>query len=119
MQRFFSVVILLVLGCVIVAYSVANRTPVTFVLDPFIDEKLSPTVQGPLSYFLFGAVFLGVIVGWLTGWLGQGHWRKAARKTHKEAAIWKLEAEKLKRGLEAANPKGAQTPAPRQLKSYF
>jgi hypothetical protein len=118
MKRFFSVVFLFILGCILVAYAVANRSPVTFVIDPFIESN-APTIQLPLSYLLFAAVFLGVIVGWITAWLGQGHWREAALKTHKEATIWKLEAEKLKRGLEAANPKGAQPPAPKALRSYF
>ncbi len=118
MKRFFSVVFLFILGCAVVAYAVANRTTVTFILDP-LKESDPLTVQGPLYYFLFGALFIGVIVGWIAAWLGQGHWRQAALKTHKEAAIWKLEAEKLKRGIEAATPKGAQPPAPKALRSYF
>ncbi len=118
MKRFFSVVFLFILGCLLVAYAVANRNPVTFVLDPFIEAN-APTIQLPLSYLLFAVLFVGVVVGWITAWLGQGHWRKAALTTHKEAAIWKLEAEKLKRGLEAAAPKAAQPPAPRPLRSYL
>jgi hypothetical protein len=118
MKRFFSVIFLFILGCVIVAYAVANRASVTFVIDPFIESN-APTIQVPLSWLMFAAVFVGVIIGWIAAWLGQGHWRQAALKTHKEAAIWKLEAEKLKRGLEAASPKGAQVPAPKALRSYF
>ncbi len=120
MKRFFSVLILFIVGCLLVAFGIANRHPVTFVADPFIDEKMALSFQAPLSLFLFVALFAGVIVGWLTAWFGQGHWRKKARDTHKEATIWKREAENLKRGLEAAVPKGvAALPARRPLRSYF
>ena len=119
MKRFLTVLILFVVGCLLVAFGVANRQPVTFVADPFIDEKMALTFQAPLSLFLFIALFLGVIVGWLTAWVGQGHWRKTARQTYKEANLWKREAENLKRGLEAANPKAITPPAPRPLRSYF
>ncbi len=119
MKRFFSVTILFIVGCLLVAFGVANRHPVTFVADPFIDEDIATKFQAPLSLFLFVALFAGVIVGWLTAWVGQGHWRKAARETHKEATIWKREAEKLKRGLEAASPKAIMPPATRPLRSFF
>ena len=119
MKRFFTVLILFIIGCLMVAFGVANRHPVTFVADPFIDEKMALSFQAPLSLFLFLALFAGVIVGWLTAWVGQGHWRRTARATHKEATIWKREAENLKRGLEAANTKAVAPPAPRPLRSYF
>ena len=119
MKRFFTVLILLIAGCLLVAFGVANRHPVTFVADPFIDEKMALSFQAPLSLFLFLALFAGVVVGWLTAWLGQGHWRRRARDTHKEATIWKREAENLKRGLEAGNSKAITPPAPRPLRSYF
>jgi len=118
MKRFFRVVILFIVGCLLVAFGIANRHPVTFILDPFIDEKMALSFRAPLSLFLFVALFAGVIVGWLTAWVGQGHWRKTARETHKEATIWKREAENLKRGLEAAGPKAITPPATRPLSSF-
>ena len=119
MKRFFSVVILFIVGCLLVAFGVANRHPVTFVADPFIDEKMALSFQAPLSLFLFAALFAGVIVGWLTAWVGQGHWRKTARETRKEATIWKREAENLKRGLESARPEAITSAASRPLDSFF
>jgi uncharacterized integral membrane protein len=117
MKRFLTVLFLFLLGCILVAYAVANRNPVSFVIDPFMDEKFAPRIEAPLSYFLFGALFAGVVAGWLTAWLGQGHWRKTARETHKEATIWKREAENLKRGLEATTPRPPLPPATRPLRS--
>ena len=119
MKRFFRAVILFIVGCLLVAFGIANRHSVTFILDPFIDEKMALSFQAPLSLFLFVALFAGVIVGWLTAWVGQGRWRKTARESHREATIWKREAENLKRGLEAAIPKAITPPAPRPLRSYF
>jgi uncharacterized integral membrane protein len=119
MKRFFIVLLLLLIGALIAAFAVANRHPVEFVLDPFIDRDLAFKLNFPFYVYLFGATFLGLIAGWLVAWLGQGHWRKTARETHREAAIWKQEAEKLKRGLEASLPKpGAPQPQQRALRSY-
>ena len=75
MKRFMSS-FCLSFGCLLVAFGVANRHPVTFVADPFIDEKMALSFQAPLSLFLFVALFAGVIIGWMTAWVGQGHWRK-------------------------------------------
>ncbi len=117
MKRFFSVVVLFLVGCLMAAFAVANRHPVDFVADPFIDRKIALTFQLPLYIYLFIAMFIGVLAGWMTAWLGQGHWRKRARDTHKEATIWKREAENLKRGLEASSPKVPAPPATRPLRS--
>lgn len=117
MIRFFYALILFVVGCLLVAFGIANRHPVTFIADPFIDEKMALSFQAPLSLFLFVALFAGVLVGWMTAWLGQGRWRKEARTTHKEAALWKREAENLKRGLEQVGTKALPAPAPRR--SFF
>jgi len=119
MKRFLIFVLLLIIGAIIAAFAVANRHDVSFIVDPFIDRDIAFKVSLPFYVFFFGAAFLGAIGGWIAAWLGQGHWRKAARETHKEAAIWKQEAEKLKRGLEQALPKpgAVQQPQQRALRS--
>jgi uncharacterized integral membrane protein len=119
MKRFAKAVLLFVIGCGLAAFAVANRHPVRFVLDPFIDRDLAASVQAPLFVYLFLAAFAGMIVGAWVMWLGQRHWRKTARSEHKEAALWKREAENLKRGLQAVSTGPAPAPTPRPLRSYL
>jgi len=116
MRRFLNVLILFILGGLLVAYSVANRDAVRFVIDPFMDKNAAPAIEVKLYILLFVFMLIGMIVGWITAWLGQGHWRRRAKQTHKEATIWKREAENLKRGIEAATPKVPAPPAPRPLR---
>ncbi|MGO9544249.1 MAG: DUF1049 domain-containing protein [Rhodomicrobium sp.] len=122
MKRFIKVLLLCVLGGVVAAFAVANREPVKFVLDPlspFSDRNLVPSIEAPFFVYLFIAMFIGIFLGAAAVWLGQGHWRKAARARSKEAAIWKREAETLKAGLQAS-PGTSITPATqRPLRSYL
>jgi uncharacterized integral membrane protein len=100
MKRFFKVLFLLIFGGLIAAFAVANRQPVRFVLDPFINRDLAASVEAPFYGFLFGALFVGIFIGAAIVWFGQGRWRRAARARSREAAVWKREAESLKAGLQ-------------------
>ncbi len=117
MKRFIKALLLFLVGCVIAAFAVANREPVRFVVDPFIDRDAALSIKLPLFVFLFVALFAGIVLGALAVWMGQRHWRKAAQTRSKEAALWKREAETLKAGLQAQS--AGLTSAPRQLRSYF
>ncbi len=117
MKRFIKVLLLFLIGCVIAAFAVANRQPVRFIADPFIDRDVAASIEAPLFVYIFVALFAGIFIGAAAVWIGQGRWRKAARSGTKEAAIWKREAEKLKAGLQAS-PGGAVAPAsPRPLRT--
>ena len=119
MKRFIKALILLVLAIIVAAFAVANRAPVTFVLDPlspFSDKKLVPSVEAPFFVFLFAAMFFGLFLGAAAVWLGQGRWRRTARIRSREAALWKSEAEKLKAGLQAAPGKALTARAPLVLR---
>lgn len=118
MKRFIKTLFLFLFGCVVIAFAVANRQPVRFIVDPFIDRSQAASFEAPLFAYLFAAISAGFIVGAAAMWLGQGRWRKTARAGRKEAARWKQEAEKLKRGLEASKP-SASSSAPRPLRSYL
>lgn len=120
MKRFFKVFALFLLGCLIAAFAVANRQPVRFVADPFINRDIALSFEAPLFIYLFIALFIGIFIGAAAAWAGQGHWRKTARAGRKEAAVWKREAENLKRGLQAAsNSPTAAIQAPARLRSYL
>jgi hypothetical protein len=102
-MRFVRTLLVILFGAVIVALSVANRHNVRLVLDPFINRDTAYSVQAPLFLCLFAALFAGVILGGCAMWLMQGRWRRQARTERREAAIWRREAENLKRGLQSGN----------------
>ncbi len=121
-MRFIKIFFLCILGCAVAAYAIANRAPVRFVLDPlspYSDSSLVPAIEAPLFVYLFAAMFIGMFLGAAAVWMGQGHWRKAARARSEEAALWKHEAETLKAGFQGA-PAGTGVPgAARPLRSYL
>jgi|SRR5271165_6873855 len=117
MKSFFKVVLLLIIGGLIAAFAVANRQPVRFILDPFINRDLASSVEVPLYVLLFGALLVGLFIGAAAIWIGQGRWRSAAKARSKEAALWKREAESLKAGLQRAGGSAQLPAAPRPLRS--
>jgi hypothetical protein len=117
MKRFLKVLFLFLIGCTIAAFAVANRQPVRFIADPFINRDRAISVEAPLFVYLFIALFAGLFLGAAAMWTGQRHWRKAAHLRSKEAALWKREAETLKAGFK---PNGSGTPAATpQIRSYL
>jgi hypothetical protein len=117
MKRFLKVLLLFLTGCVIAAFAVANRDPVRFVVDPFMNKGSAPAVHAPLFVYLFIALFAGIFLGAAAVWTGQRRWRKAAHLRSKEAALWKREAETLKAGFRA-DIAGTPAATPR-IRSYL
>ena len=64
--------------------SIANRTAVTFSIDPFSAETPALAFSIPLYLLLFIALLIGVLIGGTSAWAGQTGWRKKARKSAKE-----------------------------------
>ena len=104
MIRFLKALVLLPVAVVIMLLAVANRAPVTLSLDPFSPEPVFSVVL-PLYAVLFGAVALGVLVGGVGSWLGQGKTRARARYHRREADRLAREAAQLKTfGAPGAEP---------------
>ena len=60
---------------VLIAFAIANRTPVTVSLDPVpLEFRL------PLFLVLLGGIGLGILVGGIATWLRQSKWRRLARE---------------------------------------
>lgn len=79
-NRIVIAAVLVPVGIVLVALAVANRASAAFTLDPFNPGNPALTVELPLFVLLFAALGAGVVIGSLATWLGQGRYRKAARR---------------------------------------
>jgi uncharacterized integral membrane protein len=94
MKSFLKLLVLvpiIVLGTV---FAVANRTPVPVTLDPPGWFEIPP-IQVPLFLIVFVAMAVGVVLGGIAVWFGQGRHRKAARVNARAAAKHKAEVERL------------------------
>ncbi|WEZ84762.1 DUF1049 domain-containing protein [Rhizobium sp. 32-5/1] len=94
MKKLMNILVLIPVGIVLIVLSVANRQTVTLALNPFNPADSVLSVSAPFFVFLFLAVILGLIVGSLATWFGQGKYRKRARNEATEAVKWHAEAEK-------------------------
>jgi uncharacterized integral membrane protein len=111
MRPFLKAVFLFILALTLTSFAVANRHGVRFVLDPFMNRDTAPAVELPLYVIVFATFLLGLLMGGLTVWFGQARWRKLARISKREADTWKLESEKLKRGLQPGAASASSVPS--------
>jgi uncharacterized integral membrane protein len=99
------------LGVVLIALAVVNRKPVELILNPFDGSQPTFSLSAPLFLFLLGAFALGLVIGGVATWLGQGKWRRTARKEAREAREWRHQADRLEKELEGLHTPRAQLPA--------
>ena len=86
-RKIVTVVIVLPLAAIIIAFAVANRQMVTVSFDPFNAAAPAYAATLPLFILIFALVILGVIVGGVASWLRQSSWRRAARKLDSENRV--------------------------------
>ena len=102
------------LGALLVALAVVNRKPAILILDPFGAAEARLSLEAPLFLFLLGAFALGLIIGGIATWLGQGKWRRTARAQSREARdLRHHQASRLEKELEGAQsaPQRVRLPA--------
>ena len=104
MRRFLTVLFLLLAAAVFIPIGVSNRQPATLNLDPFGRTPSPFAIDMPLSLLMFLLLMLGVLIGGLATWLGQGKWRRLARLKSREAFQWKGEADRLARERDGNSP---------------
>ena len=118
LRRIVAAIILVPLAIIIVAFAVANRQDVVISFDPF--DAAHPVYSRTTWLFLpiFAALILGVVIGGVAAWLGQGKWRGAARRFEREMQVLrgKLSAYEGMAGHESSVPRGGEPPAPLRLR---
>jgi uncharacterized integral membrane protein len=101
MIRFLKGLVLLPVAVVVILFAVANREPVRLSLDPF-SQVPAFSASVPLYAVLFAAVAVGIVVGGIFAWLGQGKVRRAARQRGR--AVRRLEDETARLRAYAPEP---------------
>jgi len=110
LRKAISVLILVPLAIVLVAFAVANRGNIVVSFDPFDALHPAYAVPVPLFALILGLVIAGVIIGGVAAWLRQSKWRRTARLAQARARELAAELDRLKR---ATSPiELAATPVP-------
>jgi len=111
-RKLILALVVVPLGVVLVALAVVNRKPVLLILDPFGGAEPGLFLEAPLFLFLLGAFALGLLVGGIATWLGQGKWRRTARAEAREAREWRRQADRLEKELEGLEPSAHRVQLP-------
>jgi uncharacterized integral membrane protein len=112
LRKILTAIIVIPLVVVIVAFAVANRQMVTVSFDPFSAAAPAYAVTVPLYLEVFAVLILGVIVGGIAAWLGQGGWRRTARRLDADVRELHEELAGIRRhfGTQASAPSEPKPP---------
>lgn len=110
LKRLLKFILLAPPAVVLIILAVANRQDVVLSLDPFAPDQPAFALQAPLFWMLFGALFLGILLGGLGAWASQHHWRREARSKRREADYLRTEAERLKTTVSGSSAPGLPAP---------
>ena len=91
MIRFLFWLIVLPLAVLMALFGIRNSQIASLDLDPF-----PYTLELPLFAVVLGAVFVGVVVGSVSAWLGQGRWRRQARGLNRRVRQLERELENVR-----------------------
>jgi hypothetical protein len=97
LRRAISVLILVPLAIVLVAFAVANRGRIMVSFDPFDPMHPAYSVPVPLYALILGLVIAGVTIGGVAAWLRQSKWRRTARLAQARARELAAEHDRHKR----------------------
>jgi uncharacterized integral membrane protein len=123
LRKVLTIVIVVPLAVLIVAFAVANRQLVTVSFDPFSSVDPAYAAKLPLFVLIFALTILGVIIGGIAAWLRQASWRRTARALDADVRTLHQELEAMRRrtaqeearrdDLRREEPRSLSLPAPR------
>jgi uncharacterized integral membrane protein len=97
MTRFLVAILMAVVAALLVAYAIANRSPVTVSFDPFDRGTPAYVVTLPLYLLSFTILILGVVIGAVVGWFTQGKRRRYRRRLESELSRVRAELDRALR----------------------
>jgi uncharacterized integral membrane protein len=112
LRKIVTMLIVVPLAVVIIAFAVANRQSVTVSFDPFSTTTPAYAMTLPLFALIFVLLILGVLVGGTAAWIGQTKWRRTARKLDSEVRALHQELDAIRRRFAPEPPPTAVDPTP-------
>ncbi len=109
-RKIVTVIIVVPLALIIIAFAVANRQAVTLSFDPFSAASPAYAATLPLFILIFVLVILGVIIGGVASWLRQAKWRRTAHRLDADVRALHQELEALRRRQAAETGRPASYP---------
>jgi uncharacterized integral membrane protein len=109
-RKLFTIFVLAPLALVFVVFAVANRQSVTVSFDPFDSTQPAFSLTMPLFVLILILLMLGIIIGGVASWAGQGRWRRTARHLDADVRDLRSEVDGLRRQT-AVEPRGLPRPA--------
>lgn len=104
MMRFVFWLIVLPLAVLMALFGIANSETARLDLDPF-----PYAIELPLFAVVLAAVFVGLVIGGVSAWIGQGQWRRQARGLNRRVRQLERELENARaRTARPALPNGAR-----------
>ncbi len=97
LRKIITTLIVVPLAAIIVAFAVANRHAVTVSFDPFSSVSPAYAATLPLFAVIFAVLIFGVLIGGIAAWIGQGRWRRTARKLDADVRALHDELETIRR----------------------
>lgn len=111
MKSFLKLLVLVPLALAAVAFAVANRQGVTVSFDPFATDIPAFALSGPLFVVIILTVVVGVVLGGVATWFGQGRHRRGMRALRRENESLRAEAARLRADRDEAAARREQPPA--------
>jgi len=109
MRNLLKFLVIAPIALLILAFALANRHNVTISFDPFSGGDIpSPQIELPLFIALIAATMVGVIMGSVATWFGQGRFRGDLRRAKAKTEDLRVENAALRSQLAALAPEQAQ-----------
>ena len=118
MRKFFTALVVIPLGLILITFAVANRHMVTVSFDPFNSVYPSVAVKLPLFVVIIVVAILGVTAGGAATWFRQRRWRRAARQHEADARRVRAENTDLRAAAAVSRGGPQQLAAPAQRGIY-